>query len=93
MRVFIGVWILLGGTSFATCFLCNEKGHLSSQCPSSQRGIYPKVRIYVYMHHTNFELVQGLSFDISWYRGVPVNYAAALCTWHVIVQEINQMKV
>ena len=26
---------------FASCFICNEKGHLSGSCPSNDRGIYP----------------------------------------------------
>jgi len=25
---------------FATCFICNEKGHLASQCQQNERGIY-----------------------------------------------------
>jgi zinc finger CCHC domain-containing protein 9 len=25
---------------FATCFVCNEKGHLASQCDQNERGIY-----------------------------------------------------
>src|SRR5579875_2238826 len=29
------------GTSFATCFICGEKGHLSSKCPHSTHGLYP----------------------------------------------------
>lgn len=27
--------------TYATCFVCNEKGHLSSACPNSTQGIYP----------------------------------------------------
>jgi len=27
---------------FATCFICNQMGHLSSQCPQNQKGIYIK---------------------------------------------------
>ncbi|XP_034242175.1 zinc finger CCHC domain-containing protein 9-like [Thrips palmi] len=28
--------------SFATCFICKEQGHISSQCPDNPRGLYPK---------------------------------------------------
>lgn len=28
--------------SFATCFICKEQGHISSQCPSNPKGVYPK---------------------------------------------------
>ncbi|PON90865.1 ADF/Cofilin/Destrin [Trema orientale] len=31
-----------GGTKFATCFICNETGHLSKNCPKNTHGIYPK---------------------------------------------------
>ncbi|XP_060521755.1 putative leucine-rich repeat-containing protein DDB_G0290503 [Cylas formicarius] len=27
---------------FAKCFICNEQGHISRQCPDNQRGLYPK---------------------------------------------------
>ncbi|XP_022916719.1 zinc finger CCHC domain-containing protein 9-like [Onthophagus taurus] len=27
---------------FATCFICNEQGHISRQCPDNNRGLYPK---------------------------------------------------
>ncbi|PVU97200.1 hypothetical protein BB561_000704 [Smittium simulii] len=26
---------------FATCFICNKKGHLSSKCPQNTKGLYP----------------------------------------------------
>ncbi|KAJ3112728.1 hypothetical protein HK098_007970 [Nowakowskiella sp. JEL0407] len=26
---------------FAHCFVCNEQGHLSSQCPQNEKGLYP----------------------------------------------------
>jgi len=29
-----------GSLPFATCFICNEKGHLSSQCPQNDKGIF-----------------------------------------------------
>ncbi|KAI5453218.1 hypothetical protein NCC49_006243 [Naganishia albida] len=29
------------GLPFAHCFICLEKGHLASKCPSNSRGIYP----------------------------------------------------
>lgn len=29
------------GLPFAQCFICLEKGHLASKCPSNSRGIYP----------------------------------------------------
>lgn len=32
-----------GGTKFASCFICNERGHLSKNCPKNSHGIYPKV--------------------------------------------------
>ena len=32
-----------GGTKFASCFICNEHGHLSKNCPKNSHGIYPKV--------------------------------------------------
>ncbi|RZC70941.1 hypothetical protein C5167_034102 [Papaver somniferum] len=31
-----------GGTKFASCFICNERGHLSKNCPKNTHGIYPK---------------------------------------------------
>ncbi|KAL9689943.1 hypothetical protein QQ045_010334 [Rhodiola kirilowii] len=31
-----------GGTKFASCFVCNEQGHLSKNCPKNTHGIYPK---------------------------------------------------
>lgn len=36
-----------GGTRFAKCFICNESGHLSKNCPKNTHGIYPKVHIYI----------------------------------------------
>ncbi|XP_050299013.1 DNA ligase 1-like [Anthonomus grandis grandis] len=27
---------------FATCFICQEQGHIAKQCPDNQRGLYPK---------------------------------------------------
>lgn len=32
-----------GGTRYANCFICNESGHLSKNCPKNTHGIYPKV--------------------------------------------------
>ncbi|GFY81917.1 hypothetical protein Acr_02g0001570 [Actinidia rufa] len=32
----------VGGTKFANCFICNESGHLSKNCPRNTHGIYPK---------------------------------------------------
>lgn len=34
-----------GGTRFASCFICNERGHLSKDCPKNTHGVYPKVLI------------------------------------------------
>ncbi|KAL3684020.1 hypothetical protein R1sor_002042 [Riccia sorocarpa] len=31
-----------GGTAFAECFVCKQKGHLSKNCPNNPHGIYPK---------------------------------------------------
>lgn len=28
--------------AFATCFICNETGHIARMCPDNPRGIYPK---------------------------------------------------
>lgn len=33
-----------GGSTFAECFLCKERGHLSKNCPENKHGIYPKVK-------------------------------------------------
>ncbi|RDX91432.1 Shypothetical protein [Mucuna pruriens] len=38
-QVFIGD---AGGTKFAECFVCNQRGHLSKNCPQNTHGIYPK---------------------------------------------------
>lgn len=27
--------------TFAICFICNESGHLSKDCPRNENGIYP----------------------------------------------------
>eukprot|EP00375_Theileria_parva_P003407 XP_766089.1 hypothetical protein [Theileria parva strain Muguga] len=27
---------------YASCFVCGERGHLSSQCPENPKGIFPK---------------------------------------------------
>jgi hypothetical protein len=38
------MWFLCaGGTNFASCFICNQQGHLSKNCPENKHGIYPKV--------------------------------------------------
>ncbi|KAI8607714.1 hypothetical protein BC830DRAFT_1051550, partial [Chytriomyces sp. MP71] len=26
---------------FATCFICSQKGHITSQCPKNDKGVYP----------------------------------------------------
>jgi len=36
-----------GGSTFAECFLCKERGHLSRNCPENKHGIYPKVNMLV----------------------------------------------
>ncbi|RVW13443.1 Actin-depolymerizing factor 1 [Vitis vinifera] len=39
----VAVWSgSAGGTKFASCFICNEHGHLSKNCPKNSHGIYPK---------------------------------------------------
>ena len=35
-------FILKDGATFAVCFICKEKGHLSSKCPQNPNGMYPK---------------------------------------------------
>ena len=27
--------------NYAKCFVCNEQGHLSGQCPKNEKGLYP----------------------------------------------------
>ena len=27
--------------TYAKCFICNEQGHLSGQCPENEKGLYP----------------------------------------------------
>lgn len=27
---------------FASCFVCNEKGHISRECPQNEKGLYRK---------------------------------------------------
>merc|ERR1711881_334579 len=31
-----------GEFPFATCYICEEKGHVSSRCPDNPRGLYPE---------------------------------------------------
>jgi hypothetical protein len=31
-----------GALPYASCFVCNQKGHISAQCPQNEHGIYPK---------------------------------------------------
>lgn len=40
LKCFIGY---AGGTKFAECFVCKQRGHLSKNCPQNAHGIYPKV--------------------------------------------------
>lgn len=42
----------VGGTKFASCFICNEQGHLSKNCPKNTHGIYPKV---CFVHFVNLD--------------------------------------
>lgn len=37
-----------GGTKYASCFICKERGHLSKDCPKNAHGIYPKVHFSVF---------------------------------------------
>jgi hypothetical protein len=32
----------LDGATYAVCFICKAKGHLSSKCPQNPNGMYPK---------------------------------------------------
>jgi hypothetical protein len=35
------IFIYEGGTTFAVCFICKQKGHLSLKCPQNPHGLYP----------------------------------------------------
>ena len=43
-----------GGTKFASCFICNERGHLSKNCPKNTHGIYPKVYLHLTINVEDF---------------------------------------
>ncbi|EED96511.1 predicted protein, partial [Thalassiosira pseudonana CCMP1335] len=32
----------IGVLPFASCYVCNKSGHLSSYCPDSKNGVFPK---------------------------------------------------
>lgn len=34
----------VGGTKFASCFICKGQGHISKNCPENKHGIYPMVQ-------------------------------------------------
>lgn len=48
-----------GGTKFASCFICNESGHLSKNCPKNTHGIYPKVFGLTFTYLTSMWLAMG----------------------------------
>jgi zinc finger CCHC domain-containing protein 9 len=33
--------LLLDELPYAKCYVCNQEGHLSGQCPKNERGLYP----------------------------------------------------
>ncbi|KAI8876430.1 hypothetical protein K501DRAFT_52527 [Backusella circina FSU 941] len=33
--------LLIDELPYAKCFVCNQEGHLSGQCPKNERGLYP----------------------------------------------------
>lgn len=49
--IYYEIWTICfccaGGTKYANCFICNETGHLSKDCPKNTHGIYPKVKIII----------------------------------------------
>lgn len=48
--------MVVGGTKFASCFICKGRGHLSKDCPKNAHGIYPKV------HQIGYNVVVFIEF-------------------------------
>lgn len=82
-----------GGTKFALCFICKERGHLSKNCPKNTRGIYPKVK-QLFMHKSKH--VFGF---ISWVLNLAyptdftfLNSADKLTTIHGLICRVGAVR-
>jgi hypothetical protein len=70
-------------TNFATCFICNQQGHLSKNCPENKHGIYPKVSWYSCLLNSH-DTANGHGFDYGkqiWHVLMP----NMKCFWLVII--------
>ena len=60
----------VGGTKFASCFICKGQGHISKNCPQNKHGVYPMV------HYSKPEWVstffQQYDFDVVFFCRVGV---------------------